>query len=74
MSTSTDIQVYGGLGPLALGVTWTLGSLATVLLALRFYVLFGMQRRLGLSQLVWVSASWVSVMTIEWQMQTVADQ
>lgn len=60
MSSTPNVQAYGGLGPLSLGVTWTFGAIATILLFLRIYVVTGMQRRVGLMQLVWTSSSWVN--------------
>ena len=59
MGAAADMA-YGGLGPLALGVTWALCAIGTILLTLRVYVYFGLKRRVGTMQLVWVAVAWVS--------------
>lgn len=56
------IEVYGGRGPLVLGVTWSLFALSAILMALRLYVKFGMKRPGG-AALIWVIAAWVSAIT-----------
>lgn len=52
-------MVYGGLGPTCLGVSWAFFTVATILMGLRYYVKFGMERP-GKWSLIWLTAAYVS--------------
>lgn len=56
------MSAYGGKGPQLLGVSWSLTGLTTIIIALRTYVRFFMQREEYDKKswdLFWAYAAWV---------------
>lgn len=58
MALAHTPNAYGGAGPFAMGLTWTLASIATILVAGRTYVAYRQFERLGWD-VVWALITYV---------------